>query len=67
MGILGGILETVVRGLLVGVGTPGPYALGVACPLGSVMVGNRVDACNKIEKIYTIKAKILLRLITSDS
>jgi len=29
----------------VGVGTPGPYALGVACPLGSVMVGNHVDAC----------------------
>jgi hypothetical protein len=47
----GGTLETVVRGLLAGVGTPGPYALEVACPLGSVMVGNHVDACNKIEKI----------------
>ena len=50
MGNLAGTLETVVRGLLVGVGTPGPYALGVACPLGSVMVGNHVDACNKIGK-----------------
>jgi len=45
VGNLAGTLETVVRGRLVGVDTPGPYALGVAYPLGSVMVGNHVDAC----------------------
>jgi hypothetical protein len=50
VGNLADTLETVVRGLLAGVGTPGPYALEVACPLGSVMVGNHVDACNKIGK-----------------
>ena len=61
MGNLAGTLETVVRGLLVGVDTPGPYALGVAYPLGSVMVGNHVDACNKIGK------KILKKISVSNN
>ena len=35
-----GILETVVRGVLVGVGNPCPYVQGVAYPLDNVMVGD---------------------------